>query len=167
MLPLFFILAAVGGYLLGLNPVRPCDHQGRGAWRHPPHRLRQYRRDQRAAHRTQRFGAGDFAARRRQSGPCALAIQRPRRLAGRRCLADDRAYQIGLVAGAAAFVGHCYPVWLGFKGGKGVATFFGVLFAGPWPLGLVAGVVWLAVATMFRYSSLAALARRRRAGCWR
>jgi glycerol-3-phosphate acyltransferase PlsY len=64
---------------------------------------------------------------------------------------------IGLVAGASAFIGHCYPVWLGFKGGKGVATFFGVMFAGIWPLGLAAGVTWLAVATIFRFSSLAAL----------
>lgn len=64
---------------------------------------------------------------------------------------------IGLVAGAAAFIGHCYPVWLGFKGGKGVATFFGVLFAGIWPIGFVAGLTWLAVFFMFGYSSLAAL----------
>lgn len=64
---------------------------------------------------------------------------------------------IGLVAGAAAFIGHCYPVWLKFKGGKGVATFFGVLFAGIWPIGVVAGLTWLAVYAMFGYSSLAAL----------
>ncbi|HYD72798.1 MAG TPA: glycerol-3-phosphate acyltransferase, partial [Candidatus Binatia bacterium] len=70
---------------------------------------------------------------------------------------QDMQRQLGLVAGAAAFIGHCYPVWLQFKGGKGVATFFGVLFAGIWPLGMVAGVTWIAVATIFRYSSLAAL----------
>ena len=72
---------------------------------------------------------------------------------------DDRPgwAEIGYVAGFSAFLGHCYPVWLGFKGGKGVATFFGVLFAGLWPVGLIAGVTWLAVAAIFRYSSLAAL----------
>ena len=71
---------------------------------------------------------------------------------------DDPAWaQIGFVAGGAAFIGHCYPVWLGFKGGKGVATFFGVLFAGLWPIGIIAGATWLAVAAIFRMSSLAAL----------
>ena len=63
----------------------------------------------------------------------------------------------GLVAGLAAFVGHCYPVWLGFKGGKGVATFFGLLFAACWPVGLAAGATWLVVAVLSRYSSLSAL----------
>ncbi len=64
----------------------------------------------------------------------------------------------GLVAGASAFIGHCFPVWLKFKGGKGVATFFGVLLCGLWPIGLLAGATWLAVAAIFRFSSLAALA---------
>ena len=64
----------------------------------------------------------------------------------------------GAVAGAAAFLGHSFPVWLGFRGGKGVATFFGILFAAAWPVGLAAGVTWLAVAALFRYSSLAGLA---------
>jgi glycerol-3-phosphate acyltransferase PlsY len=62
------------------------------------------------------------------------------------------------VAGGAAFVGHIFPVWLGFKGGKGVATFFGVLFGVAWPVGLAAGATWIAVALVFRLSSLAALA---------
>ena len=63
----------------------------------------------------------------------------------------------GLVAGLAAFVGHCYPVWLGFKGGKGVATFFGLIFAACWPVGLAAGATWLVIAALSRYSSLSAL----------
>jgi glycerol-3-phosphate acyltransferase PlsY len=66
-------------------------------------------------------------------------------------------FHAGLVAGGAAFLGHCFPIWLGFKGGKGVATFFGALLAGIWPIGLLAGVTWLAVAAIFRFSSLAAL----------
>lgn len=61
------------------------------------------------------------------------------------------------VAGAAAFLGHCFPVWLKFKGGKGVATFMGTLFALHFPAGLFAGVIWLSVAKLLRYSSLSAL----------
>ena len=71
-----------------------------------------------------------------------------------RALAAEDAAQI---AGFAAFFGHCYPIWLKFKGGKGVATFFGLLFALAWPIGLAAGATWLAIAAIFRYSSLAAL----------
>ena len=71
-----------------------------------------------------------------------------------RALAAEDAAQI---AGFAAFLGHCYPIWLKFKGGKGVATFFGLLFALAWPIGLAAGATWLATAAIFRYSSLAAL----------
>src|SRR6478672_10319988 len=67
----------------------------------------------------------------------------------------------GLEAAAAAAiavcVGHMYPVWLGFRGGKGVATALGVLLALGWPVALGAGLVWLATAAAFQYSSLAAL----------
>jgi glycerol-3-phosphate acyltransferase PlsY len=61
------------------------------------------------------------------------------------------------LAGAAAFVGHIFPIWLGFRGGKGVATAAGVLIAFDWRLGCVVLVIWLAVAFLSRYSSLAAL----------
>ena len=61
------------------------------------------------------------------------------------------------LAAGAAFVGHLFPVWLGFKGGKGVATFFGTLLAAAWPVGLLAGATWLVMAALFRISSLAAL----------
>ena len=64
---------------------------------------------------------------------------------------------IAAVAGGAAFLGHLFPIWLGLKGGKGVATFFGLLLAAAWPLGLMAGATWLLVAFLFRMSSLAAL----------
>jgi len=63
----------------------------------------------------------------------------------------------GYVAAAAALIGHCYPIWLGFKGGKGVATFFGALFALVWPIGILAAVIWLATAFITKYSSLGAL----------
>ncbi|HUR43426.1 MAG TPA: glycerol-3-phosphate 1-O-acyltransferase PlsY [Aestuariivirga sp.] len=62
-----------------------------------------------------------------------------------------------IVAGLAAFVGHLFPVWLGFKGGKGVATSIGVLFGLYWPLGLIFLGVWLMMALLFRISSLSAL----------
>ena len=61
------------------------------------------------------------------------------------------------LAGGAAFFGHLFPVWLGFKGGKGVATFFGTLLAAAWPVGLLAGATWILMAAVFRISSLAAL----------
>jgi glycerol-3-phosphate acyltransferase PlsY len=61
------------------------------------------------------------------------------------------------VAGFGAFLGHLFPVWLGFKGGKGVATYLGVLMAYAWPAGLAFAGIWLAVAYISRYSSLAAL----------
>ena len=65
--------------------------------------------------------------------------------------------QAGIVAGLAAFAGHLFPVWLGFKGGKGVATYLGVLVAFSWQAALIFAVVWLVLAFAARYSSLAAL----------
>jgi len=61
------------------------------------------------------------------------------------------------IAAASAFLGHCFPIWLKFKGGKGVATFFGALLALIWPVGLIAAATWLFIAFLSRYSSLAAL----------
>ena len=63
----------------------------------------------------------------------------------------------GLIAGAAAFVGHCYPLWLKFKGGKGVATYAGLLVFASWPGFLVGAPVWLGVFAVTRISSLSAL----------
>lgn len=65
--------------------------------------------------------------------------------------------EAALLAALGAFLGHLFPVWLGFKGGKGVATFLGVTLALAWPAALVFAAAWLAVAFITRYSSLAAL----------
>ena len=66
--------------------------------------------------------------------------------------------EAGMVAGAAAFLGHCYPVWLGFKGGKGVATYAGLLvFAAPLKGLLIAAPIWLILFAVTRISSLSAL----------
>lgn len=82
------------------------------------------------------------------SGKGAIAVLIARAVAG-----EDAA----LVAGVAAFLGHLYPVWLGFKGGKGMATFLGTLGALSWPVGLIACGIWLVVAGVSRISSLSAL----------
>ncbi len=65
--------------------------------------------------------------------------------------------EAALLAALGAFLGHLFPVWLGFKGGKGVATFLGVTLALAWPSALVFAAAWLGVAFLTRYSSLAAL----------
>src|SRR5579863_10245166 len=62
------------------------------------------------------------------------------------------------VAAVFSFLGHLFPVWLGFRGGKGVATAGGIILAYAWPVGLAAALTWLLMAALFRYSSLAALA---------
>ncbi|SEP80109.1 glycerol-3-phosphate 1-O-acyltransferase PlsY [Thalassovita taeanensis] len=71
-----------------------------------------------------------------------------------RAFASEDAAQL---AGLMAFLGHCFPVWLGFKGGKGVATFLGLLLALAWPVGLAACATWLVSALLLRISSFAAL----------
>lgn len=82
------------------------------------------------------------------AGKGAVAV-----LLGRAFLGEDAAQ----IAGFAAFLGHCFPIWLGFRGGKGVATFLGTLLALSFPVGLAACATWAAVAATFRYSSLSAI----------
>lgn len=74
-------------------------------------------------------------------------------LIARATLGEDAAQ----LAGFGAFLGHCFPVYLGFKGGKGVATFLGTLIALAWPVGLAACATWAVVAYLMRISSLSAL----------
>jgi glycerol-3-phosphate acyltransferase PlsY len=87
----------------------------------------------------------------------AVAVLAARALAGE---------QAAMLAGLAAFLGHLFPVWLRFRGGKGVATFLGVTLAIAWPAGLAACLTWLATALVFRYSSLAALVAAATTPAW-
>jgi glycerol-3-phosphate acyltransferase PlsY len=80
-----------------------------------------------------------------------------------RALVGEDAAQL---AGLAAFLGHLFPIWLGFKGGKGVATFLGILLALFWPVGLAACASWLAAAALGRISSLAALVAAASSTMW-
>lgn len=80
-----------------------------------------------------------------------------------RALAGEDAAQ---AAGLAAFLGHCFPVWLGFKGGKGVATFLGLMLALAWPVGVACCLSWLATALISRISSLSALVAAALAVVW-
>lgn len=82
------------------------------------------------------------------AGKGAVAVLLARTLAG-----EDAAQ----IAGLLAFVGHCFPVWLKFNGGKGVATFLGLIMALAWPVGLACCLTWLATAFLSRISSLSAL----------
>lgn len=82
------------------------------------------------------------------AGKGAIAV-----LVARAVLGEDAAQ----LAGFAAFLGHCFPVFLGFRGGKGMATFLGTLLALAWPIGLAACATWAVTAGLFRMSSLAAL----------
>ncbi len=82
------------------------------------------------------------------AGKGAVAVLLARALAG-----DDAAQ----VAALAAFVGHCYPVWLSFKGGKGVATFLGLWLALDWRVGVACCLTWLVAAAVWRISSVGAL----------
>jgi acyl phosphate:glycerol-3-phosphate acyltransferase len=72
-------------------------------------------------------------------------------------IADQVGELAAVGAAAGAVLGHMFPVWLSFKGGKGVATTFGVMWGLSWPVGAIACAAWLLFAAIFRYSSLAAL----------
>jgi len=83
-------------------------------------------------------------------------------LIARALLGEDSAQLAGLFA----FLGHLFPVWLGFRGGKGVATFLGILIALSWPIGLAACATWLVTALVTRTSSVAALASAGTSALW-
>jgi len=145
-----FFLAAIGGYLLGSIPFGLVITRAAGLGD-----IRSIGSGNIGATNVLRTGRKDLALATLllDAGKAAIALVVARWLSG----GSPYEIEIGLVAGAFAFLGHCYPVWLGFKGGKGVATYFGLLLFGMPPLGVVVGVIWLAMAMMFRMSSLAAL----------
>jgi acyl phosphate:glycerol-3-phosphate acyltransferase len=140
-----YVIAVLGGYLLGSIPFGLLLTRAAGLG------------DIRS------IGSGNIGATNvLRTGNKALALGTLLLDAGKAMLAlvlvrHFHGAEAGFVAGAAAFLGHCFPVWLRFKGGKGVATFFGTLLVGLWPVCLIAGVMWLATAFTFRYSSLASL----------
>ncbi|MGE0046578.1 MAG: glycerol-3-phosphate 1-O-acyltransferase PlsY [Hyphomonadaceae bacterium] len=149
MANLGYVLAAIGGYQLGTIPFGLVLTHTAGLGD-----IRQIGSGNIGATNVLRTGRKDIALATLvlDAGKAAAALLIARELAP-----EAVRVEMGLVAGGAAFIGHCFPVWLRFKGGKGVATFFGVLLAGVWPIGLLAAVTWLATAVIFRYSSLAAL----------
>ena len=72
-------------------------------------------------------------------------------------IARYASYEASLLAGFGAFIGHLFPVWLNFKGGKGVATYIGLLIGIYWPCAVIFCAIWLVAAVISRYSSLSAL----------
>jgi acyl phosphate:glycerol-3-phosphate acyltransferase len=141
-----YALALIGGYLLGSIPFGLLLTRAAGLGD-----IRNVGSGNIGATNVLRTGRKDVAITTLllDAGKAALALWLARRfLSGS---------EIGLVAGAAALLGHCFPVWLKFNGGKGVATFFGTLLIGIWPVGVLAGLLWLGTAFTFRFSSLSAL----------
>jgi acyl phosphate:glycerol-3-phosphate acyltransferase len=143
---LTLLAAALGGYLLGSIPFGVLLTRAAGAGD-----VRKIGSGNIGATNVLRTGRKDLALATlildAGKGAAALLIAR--------AITDNDA--VAAIAGGAAFLGHLYPVWLGFRGGKGVATFFGLMLAAAWPLGLVAAAVWLLTAAVFRVSSLSAL----------
>ncbi|MBL8562304.1 MAG: glycerol-3-phosphate 1-O-acyltransferase PlsY [Gemmobacter sp.] len=143
---LSLLLVAVGAYLLGSVPFGIVITRALGLGD-----LRQIGSGNIGATNVLRTGnkGAALATLLLDAGKGGIAVLIARALTG----AEDAAQ----LAGFAAFLGHLYPVWLGFKGGKGVATFFGTLLALAWPIGLAACATWLATAFVSRISSLSAL----------
>lgn len=143
---LTLLVAVLGGYLIGSIPFGVLLTRAAGAGD-----VRSIGSGNIGATNVLRTGRKDLALATLllDAGKGAAALLIARAITGNDAVAA--------IAGGAAFLGHLYPVWLGFKGGKGVATFFGLMLAAAWPLGLVAAAVWLLTAAVFRVSSLSAL----------
>lgn len=143
---------AVGGYLLGSIPFGVILTRLGGAGD-----VRQIGSGNIGATNVLRTGRKDlaFATLILDAGKGAAALLLAKFMMGG---VSPSAELAGAIAGGAAFLGHLFPVWLKFKGGKGVATFFGLMLAAAWPLGLLAAATWLLMAAVFRISSLSALA---------
>jgi len=140
-----YLLAAVVAYLLGSIPFGLLITRGAGLGD-----IRQIGSGNIGATNVLRTGHRGLAAATLvlDAAKGAVAV-----LVARHFWGDDAGY----IAALLAFLGHCFPVWLRFKGGKGVAVFIGVLLALAWPVGLVFCAVWLVIAWAQKFSSLAAL----------
>ena len=140
-----YLLAAVVAYLLGSIPFGLLITRGAGLGD-----IRQIGSGNIGATNVLRTGHRSLAAATLvlDAAKGAVAV-----LVARHFWGDDAGY----IAALLAFLGHCFPVWLRFKGGKGVAVFIGVLLALAWPVGLVFCAVWLVIAWAQKFSSLAAL----------
>jgi glycerol-3-phosphate acyltransferase PlsY len=151
--PAFIAAVLAGGYLLGSIPFGLIATRLGGAGD-----IRAIGSGNIGATNVLRTGRRDLAAITLigDGGKGALAVLVAYLMASR-TQEPGAAQTAAALAGAAAFVGHIFPVWLRFRGGKGVATFFGTLLAVAWPVGLLAGATWIAMAAIFRMSSLAAL----------
>ncbi|MGO4909407.1 glycerol-3-phosphate 1-O-acyltransferase PlsY [Pseudorhodobacter sp. W20_MBD10_FR17] len=143
--PLVLILVAVLAYLLGSVPFGLVITRALGLGD-----LRKIGSGNIGATNVLRTGnkPAAFATLLLDAGKGGIAVLIARALVG-----NDAAQ----LAALASFLGHIFPVWLGFKGGKGVATFLGTLLALAWPVGLAACGSWLVAAAIWRISSLAAL----------
>lgn len=141
-----FIIAALGGYFLGSIPFGLFITRAAGLGD-----IREIGSGNIGATNVLRTGRKDLALATLllDSFKAGLAI------VGFALVFGDR--NVGLIAGVFAFIGHCYPIWLRFKGGKGVATYAGLLLFASWKGFLIAAPIWLAVFFFSRISSLAAL----------
>lgn len=146
------IIAVLGGYLLGSIPFGVIATRLGGAGD-----VRKIGSGNIGATNVLRTGRRDLAliTLLGDGGKGALAVL-VAWLVSRQGPAESQAL-IKALAGGAAFLGHIFPVWLGFRGGRGVATFFGTLLAACWPVGALAALTWIVVAVISRISSLSAL----------
>ncbi len=140
----FLIAALIGGYLLGSVPFGLVLTRLAGLGD-----LRAIGSGNIGATNVLRTGRKDLAAATvlLDGGKGAIAV----------FIATFWGPEVTLTAGFGAVVGHLFPVWLKFKGGKGVATTLGVVIALAWPVGAACCATWLLVAAVFRYSSLAGI----------
>ena len=147
-------LAAIAGYLLGSIPFGMVIAKVMGLGN-----LREIGSGNIGATNVLRTGNKGAAAATVifDAGKGAVAV-----LIARAFIGEDAAQ----IAGLAAFLGHLFPIWLGFRGGKGVATFLGILLALNWIVGLAACATWLVVVLVFRISSLGGLSAAALAPIW-
>jgi len=146
--------AAIAGYLLGSIPFGMVITKVMGLGN-----LREIGSGNIGATNVLRTGNKSAAAATLifDAGKGAVAV-----LIARAFIGEDAAQ----IAGLAAFLGHLFPIWLGFRGGKGVATFLGILLALNWIVGLAACATWLVVVLFFRISSLGGLSAAALAPIW-